>query len=130
MIVVDPSALVCVVLGEPEAEQMLADLQADTAVVSAATVVKASIIVEVRQDADATRDLNHLIDGAIDEVARFDAAHAAAALDAWRRFGKGRHPAALNFGDCISFATSRVFNAPFLCKGADFSQTDLSLVHF
>ncbi len=96
MIAVDSSVLVAVVLGEPEAEGLLAALQAQPAVLSAVNLVEASIVVESRQGLDAARDLTLLVDGTIDEVAPVDAELSAEAVEAWRRFGKGRHPAGLN----------------------------------
>lgn len=68
-----------------------------------------------------------LQESAIETVA-FDEAHASAALDAYSRFGKGRHPAALNFGDCCTYAVASVSGEPLLCQGNDFGQTDLLLV--
>lgn len=129
MIGVDSSALVAVVLGEPDAENLLRAMQAEPAIVGAATLVEASMVVEARQGPDATRDLDLLVAGAIDEVVPFDSAHARAALDAWRRFGKGRHPAGLNFGDCLVYACARLRDVPLLFKGEDFTKTDIPGVH-
>lgn len=128
MIVADTSAMVAVVLGEPDAESFLAALTDDEAWASAASVVEAGIVVEARQGPDATRDLELLISATIDRVVPLDQDHARAAVAAWRRFGKGRHQAGLNFGDCLSYATARLANAPLLFKGNDFSQTDLQTV--
>lgn len=60
-------------------------------------------------------------------VIPFEPAHAQIATDAWLRFGKGRHSAALNFGDCLAYATARLAGRPLLCKGQDFSKTDLAI---
>ncbi len=68
-----------------------------------------------------------LQENAIQTVA-FDEGHAAVALDAYSRFGKGRHPAALNFGDCCTYATASIAGEPLLCVGDDFRQTDLPVV--
>lgn len=62
------------------------------------------------------------------EVLPFETEHWGAALEAFERFGKGRHPAALNFGDCLAYATARVRRQPLLCDGDDFSRTDLEIV--
>jgi ribonuclease VapC len=59
------------------------------------------------------------------EVVPFGIEHAAVAMDAWKRFGRGHHPARLNFGDCISYATARVANEPLLFAGDDFAKTDI-----
>ncbi len=104
---------------------MLRTLQAEPAIVGAATLVEASIVVEARQGPDATRDLDLLVAGAIEEVVPFDSADARAALDAWRRFGRGRHPAGLNFGDCLAYASARLRDVPLLFKGDDFAKTDI-----
>lgn len=125
MIAVDTSALVAIVLGDPDAESLLAALRREPSVVGAPTVLEATIVVEARQGPDAVRDLELLVDGAIDEVVDFGPAHAAAAAAAWRRFGKGRHPAALNFGDCLAYAVAAVADVALLYKGDDFSSTDL-----
>lgn len=128
MIGVDTSALVAVVLGEPDAESFLQVLHGRPAMVGATTLVEASIVVEARQGPDATRDLDLLVAGAIDEVVPFDSAHAAAAREAWRRFGRGRHPAGLNLGDCLVYASARLRDVPLLFKGDDFAKTDLPVV--
>ena len=125
MIAVDSSALVAIVLGEPGAETMLQAIQGQPAILGAATLLESSIVVEARQGPDATRDLELLVAGAIDDIVSFDATHAQVAFEAWRRFGKGRHPAALNYGDCLAYATARVHDAPLLFKGDDFPKTDI-----
>lgn len=125
MIAVDSSALVAIVLGEPEAETMLQAIQGQPAILGAATLLESSIVVEARQGPDATRDLELLVAGAIDDIVSFDATHAQVAFEAWRRFGKGRHPAALHYGDCLAYATARVHDAPLLFKGDDFPKTDI-----
>lgn len=125
MIAVDTSALVAVVLGEPDAEQFLDALQHDATRLSAVSAAEAQIVVESRQGPDAARDLQLLTDAVIDEIAVVDAAHATAATAAWRRFGKGRHPAGLNFGDCFAYAVASLDELPLLFKGDDFTQTDL-----
>ncbi|MCO5310172.1 MAG: type II toxin-antitoxin system VapC family toxin [Austwickia sp.] len=127
MIAVDSSALVAIVLGEPDAEPLLQVLLREEAIVSAASVVEAAIVVEARQGADATRDL-HLLLEAVARVVPFDAEHAHAALGAWRRFGKGRHPAGLNFGDCLAYATAQLADVALLFTGDDFPQTDVRAV--
>ncbi len=128
MIAVDTSALVAIVLGEDDAERILRALRADTAKLSAVSLVEATIVVEARQGADATRDLHLLLQGAVDEIVPVDEHHAAAAVTAWRRFGKGRHPAGLNFGDCFAYALARLDGIPLLYKGNDFTQTDIESV--
>ena len=125
MITADTSALLAVVLGEPEAERFLGVLRSDAVAISAASLAEALIVCEARQGPDATRDMELLVGGVVDRVVAVDEAHARAAVNAWRRFGKGRHPAGLNFGDCLAYATASLANLPLLFKGEDFTQTDL-----
>ena len=127
MISVDTSAVVAVVLGEDEAESMLAQIQQNPSIMSAATLLEASIVVEARQGPDATRDLQLLVDAAI-EITPFDLDHTRVAFEAWQRFGKGRHRAGLNLGDCFAYATASLAGVPLLFKGSDFTQTDIASV--
>lgn len=126
MIAVDSSALVSVVLGEPDAEQFLAAMQRDYSLLSASNRVEAAIVVEAKQGPDAARDLDLLVESLIDEIVAVDARQARVAIGAWQRFGKGRHPAALNFGDCFAYALATSHGLPLLFKGDDFSQTDVA----
>lgn len=126
MIVADTSALLAVVLGEPDAERYLAVLIAEQVLLSAASQLEAAIVAEARQGPDATRDLHLLIADTVSDVVPVDESHAHAAFAAWVRFGKGRHPAGLNYGACMSYATARLANAPLLFKGDDFGQTDVA----
>lgn len=127
MIAVDSSALVAVVLGEPDAESFLAKLQSTYTVLSAANLVEAAIVVEARQGLDAARDLELLVEGVVDEIVPVDPSHAAAAVEAWRRYGRARHPAGLNFGDCFAYGLARLRGLPLLFKGDDFSSTDVAV---
>ena len=127
MIAVDTSAVVAVVLGEDEAESMLAQIQQNPSIMSAATLLEASIVVEARQGPDATRDLQLLVDAAI-EITPFDLDHTRVAFEAWQRFGKGRHRAGLKLGDCFAYATASLAGVPLLFKGSDFTQTDIASV--
>ena len=128
MIAVDTSAFVAVVLGEPDAERFLDLMRSDSVTVSAVSLVEAAIVVEARQGADAARDLDLLVDGVVDSVAAVDSDHARVAVAAWRRFGKGRHSASLDLGDCFSYAAAKVAGVPLLFKGDDFTHTDIAIV--
>jgi ribonuclease VapC len=125
MIAVDSSALVAVVLGEPDAERFLNALENTPTTLSYVSLVEAGMVVEARQGPDAARDLEILVDGTIDDLVAVDADHAAAAINGWRKFGKGRHPAGLNFGDCFAYALARLAGVPLLFKGTDFPKTDV-----
>lgn len=93
--------------------------------VSAVSLTEAKIVVEAKQGPDATRDLEMLVSAAVDVVVPVDTDHAATAFSAWRTFGKGRHHAGLNLGDCFAYAAARLTPAPLLFKGNDFVHTDL-----
>ncbi|MEA4945774.1 MAG: type II toxin-antitoxin system VapC family toxin [Propionicimonas sp.] len=124
--IVDTSALVAVILGEPDAEGYLrAMATAESLAVSAATLVEALIVVEARQGRDAATDLAALLTELDAEIVSFDEVQAEQAAAAWRRFGTGRHPAALNFGDTFSYALAVVRGEALLFKGDDFAATDV-----
>jgi ribonuclease VapC len=130
-IVVDSSALVAVVLGEDEAPSFARALSANVGDVylSAATLVETTMVVESRRGPAGTIDLRELLeDGAQAKVEPVDQTTARLAIDAWRRYGKGRHQAGLNFGDCFSYALAKKLGAPLLYKGEDFARTDISPV--
>lgn len=126
--VTDTSALVAVVLGEPDAERYVAALRTSAGAphLSAANAVETALVVEARQGLEAARDLELLIEEAGIRVHPVDDVQVRLAVDAWRRFGKGRHPAGLNFGDCFAYALARHLGDPLLFKGADFAQTDIA----
>jgi ribonuclease VapC len=125
-VIVDTSALVAVILGEPDAEAQLARMaSAETLALSAATLTEALIVVEARQGREAATDLVALLAELEAEIASLDEDQAELAASAWRRFGKGRHPAALNLGDAFSYALAAARGEPLLFKGRDFSATDI-----
>ncbi len=128
LVVLDTSAVAAVILGEPDAEAFAAAMVRYTGelVLSAATQVELGIVIESRQGPAAVDDLRALLARLAVAIEPFDERHAALALAAWRRFGKGRHPAALNLGDCFSYALAQTLGASLLFKGTDFSQTDVA----
>ena len=127
MVVLDTSAVTAVVLGESDAEPFLSVMLANAGdlQMSAGTAVEVGIVVEARQGAAATKDLGILVDRLGMATVPVDRVQAEAAVAAWRRFGKGRHPAGLNLGDCFSYALAKLTAAPLLFKGRDFAQTDI-----
>lgn len=126
--VVDSSALVAILGKDPDRDAYLSTLMGDAApVISALTFVEASMVMEGRQGAAAAIDLEMLIHAAGIEVVPFDERQAEAARMAWRKFGKGRHPARLNLGDCCVYALAKVTGEPVLCKGDDFARTDIEV---
>ena len=128
MIVADTSALVAVVLGEPDAERYRDALIDNPVAVCAVSMTEARIVLHARQGLDAVQDLDELLTECAAQIIGYDASHALVAHTAWERFGKGRHPAGLNFGDCMAYATAHRAKAPLLFKGNDFTRTDIASV--
>ncbi len=124
--IVDTSALLAVIFGEPDAEGYLRTMaSADALGASTATLTEALIVAEVRQGREAAADLAALLDELEVEIVSLDEAQSELAAAAWRRFGKGRHPAALNFGDTFSYALAVTRGEALLFKGDDFAATDV-----
>ncbi len=124
--IVDSSALLAILNREPDAtEYEEAILTAATCSMSAANVLEASVVVESRGGARAGHELSAFLEVAEIRTAPVTTEHLEAALQAWRRFGKGRHPAAMNFGDCFAYALARVTAEPLLFKGNDYAHTDI-----
>lgn len=125
--ILDTSALMAVILGESDAEHFLSVMSSAPELdVSAATVVEAAIVAEAKGGSEAADDLQALLADLECRIVPVDQRQANAAVQAWRRFGKGRHPAALNLGGCFAYAAARVGGRPLLYKGDDFRQTDIS----
>jgi ribonuclease VapC len=124
--VVDTSALLAVLEDEPDAPRLVAALEGAEAIrVSAGTLVEAGIVVEARRGEAGGRELDLLLHRLRADVVSVTAEHAEMARDAYRRFGKGRHPAALNFGDCFAYALAAALGEPLLFVGDDFRRTDI-----
>ena len=124
--VIDTSAVLAILQDEPERRNFAESIEAaDARWMSAATWVETSIVIEARYGSDGLRDFDRLMERVAAEIVPVDVEQARAAREAFRRFGKGRHRAGLNFGDCFSYALARVLGEPLLFKGGDFSQTDL-----
>ncbi len=127
--VVDSSALLAILLGEPEQRALLEAIEAaDVRLMSVASFVESSIVIEARHGAEGTRDLDHFVSRAGIELVSVDASQGHLARDAWRRFGRGRHRAGLNYGDCFSYAPANATGEPLLFKGNDFGHTDVQRV--
>ena len=126
--ILDSSAIVAMVLREPAYKSMLAKVgAARTLGVGAHTLVETAIVLSARLATDAQGLVARFLQEADTSIIPFGEAHHPAAHQAWLRFGKGRHPAALNFADCLTYATARLAGEPLLCTGSDFAQTDLEL---
>lgn len=125
--VIDTSALVAILFGEPEADRfarVIAD--DDVRLVPTASLLETSIVVESELGEAGGRELDFLVLTTAIEIVPFTLDHLRMARHAYRMFGKGRHPAGLNFGDCFAYALSRTTGEPLLFKGVDFSRTDIS----
>ncbi|WP_421997394.1 type II toxin-antitoxin system VapC family toxin [Reyranella sp.] len=122
----DSSALLAILLNEPD-RQRYADalLAVDGAQIGAPNYFEASMVAESQQGPSGCRDLDQLAAVAGLSVVPFDAVHVDAAREAFRRYGEGRHRAALTFGDCCAYALARTLDWPLLFKGDDFALTDL-----
>jgi ribonuclease VapC len=129
--IVDSSALIALLLGEPDSLTFLNALSnPNRKLISAFTFLETSIVIEARKGPEGTKALAELMACTNIEQVAFDASQAEVALDAWRRYGKGRDPAGLNIGNCVSYALARTTNQRLLYKGNDFSQTDLATGEF
>ena len=124
--IVDTSAMMALLAKEPEASAFGAALaEQPRAAISAATLVELCMVAESRAGAAAWAEVERLMADAAIEVAPVTAGQAALAREGWRRFGKGRHPAGLNLGDCFAYALARERGEPLLFKGEGFARTDV-----
>lgn len=125
MIAVDSSALVAIVLREPDAGRISsALLSASGCLMSAVSMMEVSFVALFRMGEAGLREVAGLVEDDDIRIISFDSEQVNVALNALRRFGKGHHPAALNMGDCASYALAASHSLPLLYKGADFANTD------
>lgn len=124
--VIDTSALVAILLGEPEAETFALAIAGDPKrLISTFTALETAIVIEARKGEPGGRELDLLLHQAKIEMVPLTSEQLDIARSAWKRYGKGRHPAGLNIGDCCSYALAKGAGEPLLFKGDDFSQTDI-----
>ena len=124
--VIDTSALAAILFAEPERDDLIGRIAADgRRLISAGTLLEAGILVEARRGEVAGRELDLFLHRAGVVCVAVDERQATIARAAWRAFGKGRHPAGLNYGDCFSYALARASGEPLLYKGDDFAHTDI-----
>jgi ribonuclease VapC len=124
--VIDTSAIVAIALDEPDAAELEERIADDPVrLISAATVLEAAIVLETRLGEAGGRELDLWLLKTGAEIVAVDAEQADAARRAWRRYGKGRHAAALNYGDCLAYALALTRGEPLLFKGEDFAKTDI-----
>jgi ribonuclease VapC len=125
--VIDSSAIVALLLGEPETEALVAAIAAaQRRVVSAGSYLESASVISARSGSTAQAQLDELLDSLGIAILPFTREQADTTIEAYRRYGKGSgHPANLNFGDCFAYALAKLTDEPILFKGNDFSQTDL-----
>ena len=124
--IVDTSALVAVLFGEADAERYEdAIARAETCRISVANLLEVFIVVESRGGTAAGQECDAFLQKAEIDTEPVLPEHVEEARRAWRRFGKGNHPAALNYGDCFAYALARTTGEPLLFKGEDFARTDI-----
>src|SRR5690349_3023108 len=124
--IIDSSALVAILLKEPEQTAFIAAITADrTRLCGAPTLVETGMVIVSRRGEAGLAELRAFYQRAAIQTAGFGPELVELAVEAFRRFGRGRHPAGLNFGDCISYALAKATGEPLLFKGDDFSQTDI-----
>ena len=124
--IIDTSAILAIMLAEEDMiryEEAIAD--ASSRRMSAGTLLETYIVVEGKAGLAGVEQLNALVQRASIEVVPVTVDHVHAAHLAWRRFGKGNHPAGLNFGDCFAYALAEINGEPLLFKGQDFARTDI-----
>jgi ribonuclease VapC len=122
---IDASALLAILQREPERRSFIESIEsADSARMSVASFLETSIVIESRYGAEGLRDLDRFISRAAIELTPVDQEQGQLARSAFSRFGKGRHPPGLNYGDCFSYAAAMSLGEPLLCKGDDLVHTD------
>lgn len=127
-LVVDTSAVMAIVLGEPTALRLAEHLAAcDEAIISAVTLVETTIVAEARLGPAGAMLVQTVLREAKVHTVDVTAATALDAMEGWRSYGKGRHRASLNFGDCFTYALARRRRVPILCVGGDFVHTDAAV---
>jgi ribonuclease VapC len=128
-LIIDSSALVAIFLREKGADALVsAIVGADVAGIGSPTAAETGLVLTARLQRNATGALLRFFQETGIEIVPFTDLHWQRAIDAYARFGKGRHPAGLNFGDCMTYATAALARQPLLCRGDDFRKTDLELV--
>jgi len=129
--IIDTSAIIAILTNEPERRTFNVAIESDGyRALSAASFVEASIVLEARFGYEGVRDLDLFMARAEIEVVPVDLDQAHIAREAFRQYGKGRHPAGLNYGDCFPYALAKATGQPLLFKGNDFSETDVELLPY
>ncbi len=126
--ILDTSAIAAIFFKEPGYEVLFKKLSNARFVgIGAPTMVECGILLSARLGLDARGLLSRFLEENDVIIIPFSASHMYVSIGAWLKYGKGRHPARLNFGDCMTYAVAKLAEMPLLCTGRDFSQTDLEL---
>jgi ribonuclease VapC len=126
--VIDTSCLIAIFLHEPERQAFLdLILTASARRISVASVLESGMVIEARRGEMGSRELDLFLSRLQFEIVPVDAEQVEVARMGWRKFGKGNHPASLNFGDCFAYALAKISGEPLLAKGGDFRRTDIEL---
>ncbi|MBF0240671.1 MAG: type II toxin-antitoxin system VapC family toxin [SAR324 cluster bacterium] len=129
--VIDTSAIIAILLGEPEGMPLSHSIVQDNKrIISSFSVLESSIVIEAKKGPSGKKELDLLLHRIMAEIIPFNIDQMEIARIAWSKFGKGRHPASLNIGDCCSYALSKYSGEALLFKGEDFSKTDLVVVRY
>lgn len=127
--IVDSSAIIAILRNEPDAGAMIEALQqASVRRISAVTYVEAAVVADNDRHPVLSRRLDELVRNAQMRIEPVTAGQAQIARQAYRDFGKGRHKAGLNLGDCFAYALAKEMDEPLLFKGDDFRHTDIELI--
>ncbi|MGB2670955.1 MAG: type II toxin-antitoxin system VapC family toxin [Candidatus Acidiferrum sp.] len=124
--VIDTSALLAIFLAEPERQNFLERIRQDgSRLLSASNALETSIVLEARRGEVAGREFDLFLHRLNIEIVPVDVSQVEVARAGWRKYGKGRHAASLNFGDCFAYALAKTSGEPLLAKGNDFPKTDV-----
>ncbi len=128
---IDTSAVITILFQEPEAERITRTIVGATSrLLSSASLLEAGIILQARHGDEGARDLDLLLHTLSLEIVPVSEKQANLARKAYRQFGKGIHPAGLNYGDCFSYALAKDKSLPLLFKGEDFNKTDIQIAEY
>jgi len=127
--IIDSSAIIALLLGEVEAERIAQAMANDPRrLICAFSLLEMAIVIEAKKGDVGGRELDLLIHQIQADVIPLDEDQGNMAREAWKKYGKGRHPASLNIGDCCAYALAKVSGEPLLYVGNDFGQTDIAAV--
>lgn len=128
MIALDTSAIIAILKGEDDALRLMNRwLDAESTVIGAPTLLECHLVIQHKESKITEPELLALLQRMRTEIVAFDEHLLAISVEAHRRYGRGKHKAKLNFGDCMSYALAKFHDVPLLCKGEDFRHTDVTL---